>query len=125
MKLTKETNLYYDEAIKSINNKVTAKYGTSATAANVSTKTALILGDFQLYEGARISIYFTYGNSVENPTLNVNNTGAIPIYARGEAISHAFWWSNRSLVEFVYNGTEWVINAEDQEETFNRLTNCG
>ena len=127
MQLIRETNLYDDEAvargIASVDKKVSATYGTCATAADTVAK-AVTLEDFVLFKGAQISVYFTYANTASAPTLNVNGTGAAAIWARGAAITSVYYWAARSTHHFTYDGTHWVLeNAESQEEAFKRLTN--
>lgn len=118
---------------------VKAQYGTCTTAASTANK-VVSLANFSLYTGARISVYFTYANSATSPTLNVNGTGAKNIYAYGStlAANSPYNWAAKSTVEFVYNGSQWVmsdsgananVRALDQSLTqtviFNRLTNNG
>lgn len=118
---------------------VKAQYGTCSTAADVVAK-EVTLSNFTLYSGARISVYFTYANTATAPTLNVNNTGAKVIYAYGSALAanSPYNWAAKSTIEFVYNGTRWVMadsgaNAKiktldqslTQQNVFNRLTNNG
>lgn len=127
MQLIRETNLYDDEAvargIASIDKKVSATYGTCATAADTVAK-AVTLEDFVLFKGAQISVYFAYANTASAPTLNVNGTGAKAIWARGAAITSVYYWAARSTHHFTYDGTHWVLeHAESQEEAFKRLTN--
>lgn len=136
MQLIRETNLYDDEAIgraveelndtiESVNAKVQNTYGTCATSASVAAK-VVSLRDFVLFTGARITVTFNYANTAANPTLNVNNTGAKPIWARNAAIEEKYYWTSQSRVDFVYDGTHWSIpNAKSHEETFNELTNNG
>ena len=101
-----------------------ATYGTCSTSASVVEKT-VALSDFALYSGARISVQFTYGNTATNPTLNVNNTGAKPIFAKGSAISGTYYWNANALCQFVYDDTNWIMQVEDQQELFDRITNGG
>lgn len=127
MILRRETNIYDDEAIKnsidSVEKKVTATYGTCSTAASTKAKT-VNLDNFTLFKGAQITVHFSNSNSVSAPTLNVNGTGAKPIWARGEVISETYYWSSNSTHHFTYDGSHWVMeNAESTEEIYLRLTN--
>ena len=63
----------------------TLPYGVCSTAAATAEK-VLTLDNFSLEEGAVIIVKFTYSNSASNPTLNVNNTGAKPIYSYGTTV---------------------------------------
>ena len=99
------------------------QYATCSTSGNTATKTInSTQSDFALHTGTKISVYFSYGNIASNPTLNVNNTGAKPIYVRGSAITAKDYWTAGSLVDFVYNGSQWVMEASSQTEIYNRLT---
>lgn len=128
MELIRETNLYDNDAIANmrtaLDNKFSSTYGTCSTGASTVAK-VVTLANFTLFKGAQISVFFTYANTATAPTLNVNGTGAKAIWARGAAIASQYYWSARSLQKFVYDGANWVMDAESQEETFDRLTNDG
>lgn len=75
-------------------------YGTCATTADTVQKIVVSSG-FSLISGARIAVTFTYSNTVlNNPTLNVNGTGAITI----RRLSN---WEAGATVIFMYDGTYW------------------
>ena len=82
-------------------------YGTCSTAAATAAKVVACTG-FTLATGATIKVKFTVTNTAANPTLNVNNTGAKPIYYRGAAITAGYLAQNRTY-EFVYNGTQYDL----------------
>lgn len=82
-------------------------YGTCSTVAGTAAKTVACTG-FTLVTGAKIDVKFTVTNTAANPTLNVNNTGANPIYYRGSAISAGYLAANRTY-SFRYNGTQWDL----------------
>ena len=50
-------------------------YGVCETAADTAAKTVEMTG-FKLVNGVTIHVKFNNTNSVKNPTLNVNGTGA-------------------------------------------------
>lgn len=106
--------------------KLKAMYGTCTTAAGTAAK-VVNATDFVLYSGATINVQFTYTNSAANPTLNVNGTGARPIYAYGSAITSTsnYWWTAGQLVQFTYNGSQWLMQVDNQTATFNKLTQGG
>lgn len=129
MILRRETNIYDDEAIKnsiaSVDKKFSATYGTCSTAAATAAKVAT-LANFELFTGAMVSVKFTYANTADNPTLNVNNTGAKTIRAFNNNLTSTspYNWQINSIVKFVYDGTYWQLSANyNQQEIFNRLTN--
>lgn len=114
-------NKYTDDSVAK------AKYGTCATNADVQAKVVKLPG-FKLFDGAMITVFFSHSNTAENPTLNVNGTGAMPIWVKGTAITSAHYWRYTDVVDFVYSeGSEshWEAMIESQEEIFNRLTNYG
>ena len=82
-----------------------------ATVAKVATITPTT--SITLYVGMSISVTFTNENTATNPTLNVNSTGAKPIYAFGSALQKVYYWKAKATVQFVYNGTAWVMNNDN------------
>lgn len=111
-----------DTTANTANNRLEKRYGTCSTSANVSQKTVTLSG-FGLYTGAQISVHFSNANTASNPTLNVNSTGDKSIYVRGSAITAKDYWKADAVVDFIYDGTQWVMSGiESQQEIFNRLT---
>lgn len=80
-------------------------YATCSTEADVPEKTVECLG-FSLITGAEITVKFTVTNTAANPKLNVNGTGAKPIYYRGAAIGASAIRSDDTHT-FRYNGKQW------------------
>ena len=83
-------------------------YATCPTAANTVAKVATIQDSqaFTLIDGVTVHIYFTYSNTAANPTLNVNSTGALPIYKYGTTVpgtAATTSWQAGSVVSFTYN----------------------
>ena len=92
-------------------------YGTCSTAAATAAKTVSCTG-FALSTGAEITVKFTTTNSAANPTLNVNSTGAKPIFYRGAAISAGYLAANRTYT-FRYNGTQFdLVGDIDTNSTY-------
>lgn len=92
-------------------------YATCSTAASTAAKVATTTdGDFTLYTGAVVSVKFTVTNTASSPTLNVDGTGAIPIYYRGSAITASYLAANRTY-SFVYNGTQWEFLGDINTDT--------
>lgn len=105
-KLTTATNL---EGISFDGTTGTSYYATCSTAAATAAKEATISGQtFNLVTGARVIVKFTYANSAASSTLDVNETGAKPIYYNGAAIGKSVTDANGTY-EFVYNGTQWEL----------------
>lgn len=90
-------------------------YGTCATAAATAAK-VVVCEDFNsehLVTGATIRVKFTYANTVANPTLNVNGTGAIAIKRYGTtapSTSAASSWNAGAVVSLTYDGTYWMLD---------------
>ena len=91
-------------------------YCTCYTASSTANKTVTVTG-FVLETGARVTVKFSNSNTAANPTLNVHNgsayTGAKAIMYRGTSSvsdsSNYYRWQAGDIVDFVYDGTNWVM----------------
>ena len=88
-------------------------YGTSATAGATAEKAVTIPADehFILQQGDVIGVVFTNENTANNPTLNVNSTGAKSIKYNGAVVTTSELWTAGEagiLTMFQYDGTNWV-----------------
>lgn len=82
----------------------------AATAAKVATVEDS--QTFTLTKGAMVFVKFTNANSIANPTLNVNSTGAKNIYRYGTtapSTSAATSWQAGSVVCLIYDGSYWQM----------------
>lgn len=54
---------------------------TCETAGGTAAKVGVVnnFSDFTLLNGREVLVYFASGNTVDNPTFNLNNTGAFPL----------------------------------------------
>lgn len=96
-------------------------YAECSTAASVNAKTATIVaGTFSLTKGARVTVKFTYANSVSNATLNINTSGAKTIRYGNSNLSSSQYWVAGQALEFVYDGTYWCLVgvAKDNNSTY-------
>lgn len=88
-------------------------YGVCSTAAGTAAKTVTV-DNFSLETGATVIVKFTNNNSAASPTLNVNSTGAKPIYQYGTAAASTTQttsgWRAGAVQMFTYDGTGWVRN---------------
>lgn len=89
------------------------RYGVCSTAAATAAKTVtLTTGTFSLETGALVHVKFTNSNTVANPTLNVNSTGAKAIMLYGTTTAstntNTSWYAG-TVVTFVYDGTNWLM----------------
>lgn len=88
-------------------------YGTCSTAVNAAAKVVNCPEVESLYAGLSIFVSFTEANSVAAITLNVNNLGAVAVYAEGAVTSSSnkLLWGADATILFVYNGTNWVATG--------------
>ena len=78
------------------------------------TRTVAVDSSFTLVEGAMVNVFFESA-STSQATLNVNNTGAYPIYIYGsQAVSNAIaWgWRDNQLVELVFYDSKWWVQNQ-------------
>lgn len=87
-------------------------YGTCSSLASAVEK-AVVLANFdELVEGVSVAVKFVYSNTAADPTLNVNGTGAKPIYKFGTTPpgqTAVDSWNANAIVSFVYDGTSWMM----------------
>lgn len=89
-------------------------YGTCSTAAATAAKVVTISGNtnWSLTAGSIITIKFANTNTAQNPTLNVNGTGAKSIwYSAGVVTTSALnmgGYANRPMI-YMYDGTQYVF----------------
>lgn len=87
-------------------------YAVCDTAAATAAKAVTVDDTFELVEGAQVTVKFTNANSVASPTLNVNGTGAKPIYRYGTTVvstgTTTTGWVAGAVQTFIYDGTGWI-----------------
>lgn len=83
-----------------------AELATCETAANVAAK-VVALPNFRLTSGTQMRVVFTNENTAESPTLNINGTGAAPIYYEGEPAGPANSWGAGETLLVYFDGTNW------------------
>ena len=87
-------------------------YGTCSTAAATAAKVITISGNsnWTLVAGSKITVLFSYTNTAESPTFNVNGTGAKNVYYTSSQITTSnlsyAGYANRPM-NFVYDGTRY------------------
>lgn len=103
------TTAFVQEAIAGISGGSGKAYiGTCDTGQGVPTK-VVACSDFVLETGAVIYVKFTNAHVTSVLYLNVNGTGAVQVTNAGEATSMGALWKAGAVVEFVYDGTNWVM----------------
>lgn len=88
-------------------------YGISSNNANSAVRTSSISG-FKLKEGGIVAIKFTTDINITNPSLNINSTGAKPIYYRGSTLLRGTVNAG-DTVTFIYDGTYYHIISIDRD----------
>lgn len=89
-------------------------YGTCDTDAATAEKVVTVSGgsNWTLTPGAMVCVKFTNTNTAQNPTLNVNGTGAKSIIYGASSISTSnlgyAGYANR-YINYVYNGSNYVF----------------
>lgn len=94
-------------------------YCQCRSSASTVAKTASKSG-FVLTQGAEVCIKFSNTNTAVAPTLNVNSTGAKPIYYNGAELTknNAGILKSGDIISFVYDGTNWVIKGSSKKITY-------
>ena len=88
-------------------------YGVCSTAASTAEKEVTVDSSFVLVTGVQVTVKFTNANSASSaPTLNVNGTGAKPLYRYGTTAlstgTTTTGWYAGSVQLFTYDGTGWI-----------------
>ena len=104
-------------------------YGTSSTGADTAAKVITVIDDsdnFSLRAGIAITVKFAVQNTANNPTFNVNNTGAKSIYYNNAAVTTGNLWTggNTRPSRYVYDGTYWVWigHSMDNNTTYTAMS---
>ena len=88
-------------------------YGTCSTNAAEAAKVVTSENFDTLLLGITIHVKFTNSNTAENPTLNVNGTGARPLYLYGTTppgTTEQTSWVPGSVLAITYDGQNWILN---------------
>lgn len=99
-----------DNALESSSN---VSYATCDTEAEIAEKTVTISNNdnWKLNVGTVVMIYFSISNSASNVKLNVNGTGAYPIWynnAEYTSTGTAYTGYAKRVIVYMFNGTHWV-----------------
>mgnify|MGYP001774305506 CR=1 FL=1 len=84
-------------------------YVTCTAAAGTSAKT-VTQANFTLSTNCRLIVKMANYNTAASPTLNVNNTGAKPLYYNGEVASADNTWEAGEVLDVYYDGTNYRAN---------------
>ena len=113
-------HMIYDGTYWQIVNSIIPLTGTCTTASGESAKTVICPG-FILYTGATVKVKFQQHCYTLSLTLNVNNTGAKPIYWLGATNNLHSKLTANTTYEFVYDGTNYNLVSD----TFDHYTSSG
>lgn len=84
-------------------------YTVCSTAAGTIAKTAFLIGYSAISYGL-VSVRFTNGITVANPTLNINSKGAKDIYYMGAALTDTELIEAGDIVTFVYDTQYHIVS---------------
>lgn len=104
-------------------------YGTSTTAAATAAKVVTVSSDqnFVLKTGVMVTFKAPNTNTAQNPTINVNNTGAKPIWYNSAVVAtsnlNKAGQINRPAT-YIYDGTNWVWESWslDADTTYSTMS---
>lgn len=85
-------------------------YVTCTEAAGTAAKTVTQAG-FALSTNCRLIVKMINYNTAASPTLNVNNTGAKPLYYNGEVASADNTWEAGEVLDVYYDGTNYQSSS--------------
>ena len=97
-------------ATKATNNETKLGYYVCDTEGNIVAKVISDATGYILSTGGSIKVKMTNANTTDNATLNINSTGAKPLYYDGERASANNSWEEGETVEVYYDGTSYYAN---------------
>lgn len=83
-------------------------FASCDTAVDEQDKVATVSGNFTLAVVTVVAVKFTYSNSVSQPRLNVNGTGAKYMVTYNNYVPPTYAWKPLQTVLFIYDGTYYV-----------------
>ena len=83
-------------------------FASCDTAVDEQDKVATATGSFTLATGTIVAVKFTNSNSVSQPRLNINGTGAKYIVAYNNYVPPTYAWKPGQTVLFLFDGTFYV-----------------
>lgn len=86
-------------------------YTTCSTAAGTVAKTTS-LSSYSLTTGGIVAVKFTNGNTVANPTLNINSKGAKYIYYKGAKLTDTSLIKAGDIVTMIYSSAYHIISID-------------
>ena len=94
--------------------------GTSSTAAVTSTKVVSISNsDWRLQEGTIINVIFDHTDTSGEPVyLNVNSTGAYPVFLTGARANGIEICEEGLITQFIFHNNVWYFMAKNKPAYF-------
>ena len=103
-------------------------YGTCSTAAGTAAKVITVSGNtnWALTAGSFVTVVFSATNTAENPTLNINGTGAKNVYYNGSQIttsSLGMAGTASTPMTFMYDGSKYIFVSwgKDNNTTYTNV----
>lgn len=111
--------------VDGITGDIISRWAQCTLAANVANKTATIQnGTLEaLLTGTRVTVSFFNGSDADNPTLNINGTGAYNIYYNGYQLTELILPAG-AAIDFAFDGTNWVVINYDYSSVIDDLWNA-
>lgn len=105
-------------------------YGTCSTAAATAAKVVSLSSatGWELVAGTVVGVKFTNTNTANNPTLNINSTGAKSIWANNAALTTSnLWYAGEAarVHYYMYDGTYWVFMGHSYDWNSNTTYSAG
>lgn len=99
-----------DVATKANKNEANLSYYVCGTEENIAAKVISDATGYILSKGGSIKVKMTNANTAANATLNINSTGAKPLYYDGKRASANNSWEAGETVEVYYDETSYYAN---------------
>ena len=108
-----ETTVMSQKAVTERLDVANLAYGTCPTAAATAAKVVTVSGNdhWELRVGSVVMVYFTYTNTASSVTINVNGTGAYPIWYNNAVYTSTdsqYCGYAKRVIKYMFNGTHWV-----------------
>lgn len=112
-------------ATKANANEAKLGYYVCDTDADVAAKTVVAV-NYVLGTGGSIKVKMTNDNTVNKATLNINSTGAKPLFYEGVRASSTNSWTADDVLEIYYDGTKYQAkNVIPTFKTGEKIHNVG
>ena len=102
-------------------------YGTCPTAASQAAKEVSLNALDALMPGITIQVKFVNSNTAQNPTLNVNALGTLPLYRYGitpPGTTQETSWNPGAVLSLTFDGSAWyIVGWENTNTTYEDVTN--